>query len=183
MRAPVGKLTLSDPMTQLFTQALGLQTPWRVEQVRFEPQANAIHFAVACDAKRLPCPRRNTPDQPIHDRLQRDWQHLASSNAAALLHAALPHGMSLEDEAGTARHPGLAPFKRLTKTVQAHIDGIRNRLAAGHSNARAESINAAIQAAIARAHGFRTFEHLRTIIDLTRGSLKLPASPVAGRAT
>ncbi|WP_425443782.1 transposase [Thermomonas hydrothermalis] len=71
----------------------------------------------------------------------------------------------------------------MAKTVQTHSDGIRNRLAAGHSNARAESISAAIQAAIARACGFRTFEHLRTLIDLTRGALKLTASPVAGRAT
>ena len=84
---------------------------------------------------------------------------------------------------GWCRRARLAPFKRLAKTVQAHSDGIRNRLAAGHSNARAGFTNAAIQAAIARARGFRTFEHLRTLIDLTRGGLKLTASPVAGRAT
>ncbi|MBN8715933.1 MAG: transposase [Xanthomonadales bacterium] len=103
--------------------------------------------------------------------------------SARIAHDTLPHGAGLEDEGGAARHPGLAPFKRLAKTVQAHSDGIRNRLAAGHSNARAGFTNAAIQAAIARVCGFRTFKHLRTFIDLARGGLKLTASPVAGRAT
>lgn len=417
---------MSDPMTQLFTAALGLQTPWRVEKVRFEPQANEIHFDVVCEAKRLPCPRCNAPDQPIHDRLPRDWQHLHFFQYRALVHAAVPrvrcgacadrgdaevrqvavpwarersgftllfealvltlvrmsgmpvrqigsllgvtdqrlwrslnavveqayaqvdmsavdavgvdekyvgrlgtitvvhearsgevlhvsqgckasnlgafsaalaghggdaaqvasctldmskayiagaaahlpnaalcfdpfHLVKLANEAlekvrrdevgelpalkrtrfhwlkdaadwtraevdlhwlrmtrcrtarawrmkealrdilawrhvpqvpvvllmerwlGWCRRARLAPFKRLAKTFQTHIDGIRNMLAARNSNARAESINAAIQAAIARARGFRTFENLRTIIYLTRSGLKLPASPFAGQ--
>jgi len=67
---------MSDAMAELFTAALGLGTSWQVEQVRFEPEAHEIHFDVICAAKRLPCPRCAAPDQPIHDRLQRDWQHL-----------------------------------------------------------------------------------------------------------
>jgi transposase len=67
----------------------------------------------------------------------------------------------------------------LAKTFLSHIEGIRNMLAAANSNAHAESINAAIQAAIARARGFRTFKNLHTIIFLIRGGLKLPASPFA----
>ena len=46
---------MQDP-TDLFTAALGLQSPWRVEEVRFEPEQGAIHFDVACGEKRLPCP-------------------------------------------------------------------------------------------------------------------------------
>ena len=45
---------MSDPMSQVFIAAIGLPSPWRVEQVRFEPQANEIHFDVVCDAKTLP---------------------------------------------------------------------------------------------------------------------------------
>jgi len=47
------------------------------------------------------------------------------------------------------------------------------------SNARAESINADIQAAIARARGFRTFRNLRTVVYLCKAGLDLPASPYA----
>lgn len=42
--------------TRLFTAALGLQVPWEVVDVRFEPEAGEIHFDVACAASRLPCP-------------------------------------------------------------------------------------------------------------------------------
>lgn len=415
---------MPEPMTQLFTSALGLQSPWKVAQVRFEPQAGEIHFDVVCDAQRLPCPRCGAADQPIHDRKQRDWQHLHFFQYRALVHAAVPrvrcgvcderddtavqqvpvpwarersgftllfealvvtlvrmsgmpvrqvgallgvtgprlwrslralverayaevemsavtavgvdekyvgrlgtitvvhearsgevlhvsrgckaanlgefaaalaahggdrqridsctldmsrafiagvaahlpnakpcfdpfHLVKLTNEAlekvrrnevdevaelkgtrfhwlkdasdwsrkevdlhwlrmgrsrtarawrikealrdilagrhkprvpvillmdrwiGWCRRSRLRPFTRLARTFLAHIDGIRNMLAAANSNARAESINAGIQAAIARARGFRTFENLRTIIYLTRGGLKLPGSPYA----
>lgn len=46
-----------DTMTELFTTALGLSVPWRVDKVRFAPEAHEIHFDVVCDASRLPCPQ------------------------------------------------------------------------------------------------------------------------------
>ena len=49
-------------------------------------------------------------------------------------------------------------------------------LTLGNSNGMAESINADIQAAIARARGFRTFENLRTIVYLLKARLALPTS-------
>jgi transposase len=81
---------MSDAMTELFTAALGLGAPWRVERVRFEPEAKEIHFDLACEAKRLPCPRCAAADQPIHDRQLRDWQHLHFFQYRALIHAAIP---------------------------------------------------------------------------------------------
>ena len=44
---------MSDPMTQLFTAALGLSEPWRVKAARFEQAKHEIHFDVVCDATRL----------------------------------------------------------------------------------------------------------------------------------
>lgn len=81
---------MSEAMTDLFTAALGLGQPWRVEAVRFEAAAHEIHFDVVCTAKRLPCPRCATPDQPIYDRQTRDWQHLHFFQYRALVHAAVP---------------------------------------------------------------------------------------------
>ena len=81
---------MAEAMTELFTAALGLQSPWRVEQVRFEQAAGEIHFDVVCTASRLPCPRCGAPDQPIHDRLRRDWQHLHFFQYRALIHAQVP---------------------------------------------------------------------------------------------
>lgn len=354
---------MSDAMTELFTAALGLGQPWRVDAVRFEAAAHEIHFDVICEAKRLPCPRCAAPDQPIHDRLTRDWQHLHFFQYRALIHAAVPrvrcsacgakgdtevqqvpvpwarersgftllfeamvvtlagmsrmpvrqigallgvtdgrlwrslealreHGgdpaaiercttdMAKSYIAGTRdhlanaqacidpfhivklanealevvrraevqsepalkrtryhwlkdasnrtrkeidlhwlRHKGLKTarawrlkerlrdilawrhhqhvpvvllmdqwiswarrsrlpaFKRLAATFKAHIDGIRNTLTHANSNGMAESINADIMSAIARARGFRTFRNLRTVVYLLKGKLNLPTSP------
>jgi transposase len=76
-----------------------------------------------------------------------------------------------------ARRSRLAPFKRLAKTFAHHRAGIERMLAGAHSNARAESINATIQAQISRARGFRTLAKLRTIVYLTLGGLRLPNCP------
>jgi transposase len=81
---------MSNGMNELFTAALGLASPWQVSAVRFEQAANEIHFDVRCEARRLPCPRCGAEDQPIHDRLARDWQHLHFFQFRAFVHAEVP---------------------------------------------------------------------------------------------
>jgi len=76
--------------TPLFTAALGLPDPWKVAEIRFEPDQGEIHFDLACDAKRLGCPTCAAADQSIHDRSQRTWQHLHFFQFKAFLHAPLP---------------------------------------------------------------------------------------------
>ena len=76
--------------TSLFTAALGLQDPWKVAEIRFEPEQGEIHFDLACDAKRLGCPACAAGDQSIHDRAPRTWQHLHFFQFKAFLHAPLP---------------------------------------------------------------------------------------------
>ena len=76
--------------TSLFTAALGLQDPWKVAEIRFEPDQGEIHFDLACDAKRLGCPACAAGDQSIHDRAHRTWQHLHFFQFKAFLHAPLP---------------------------------------------------------------------------------------------
>lgn len=82
-----------------------------------------------------------------------------------------------------ARRCRLPSFVRLAKTFQKHRNGIVNMLTHANSNAAAESINADIQSAIARAKGFRTFRNLRTIAYLLKAKLELPASPFRRAAT
>lgn len=77
-------------LQQLFTQALGLVSPWRVADVDFNPTEGAIHFHLHFDGKRGVCPVCGTADQPIHDRLKRSWQHLSFFQYRAFLHADVP---------------------------------------------------------------------------------------------
>ena len=77
-------------MEQLFTHALGLSPPWAVVSVDFRQPEGAIHFAVQCQAQRLPCPSCGAAEQPIHDRIERRWQHLHFFQFKAFIHAQLP---------------------------------------------------------------------------------------------
>jgi transposase len=74
----------------LFTAALGLQAPWQVAAIRFEPDQGQIHFDLTCASSRLNCPVCDAADQPIHDRKSRRWQHLHFFQYQAFLHAPVP---------------------------------------------------------------------------------------------
>ncbi|WP_338034595.1 transposase [Halorhodospira neutriphila] len=72
----------------------------------------------------------------------------------------------------------LEPFKRLALTLKAHWQGILNAFGSRLSNGSVEGMNAQIQAAKARARGFRTTRNLITVCYLIGGKLThLPASP------
>lgn len=77
-------------MEKLFTQALGLTSPWSVTSVDFSPVEGRIDFVVACVAKRASCPACGAADQPIHDRIERTWQHLNFFQFKAYIRAGLP---------------------------------------------------------------------------------------------
>ncbi|SFD03425.1 Transposase [Thiohalospira halophila DSM 15071] len=77
-----------------------------------------------------------------------------------------------------ARRSRLAPFKRLALTVRAHWDGILNAFDSRLTNGRVEGLNAHIQAAKARARGYRTTRNLITMAYLVGAKLsQLPAAP------
>lgn len=77
-------------MEKLFTQALGLTSPWSVSSVDFSAAEGRINFVVTCEAKRLTCPHCGAADQPIHDRLPRTWRHLNFFQYKAYIHADMP---------------------------------------------------------------------------------------------
>jgi transposase len=77
-----------------------------------------------------------------------------------------------------ARRSRLPPMKRLATTLKEHWDGVLAAFDSGLTNGRAEGINSLVQAAKARARGYRTTRSLITIAYLIAGNLAhLPASP------
>lgn len=74
----------------LFTSALGLAAPWRVEKVNLDTAHRRIDFDLTCDAKVLTCPVCGLASQGIHDRLHRKWRHLDFFQFEAWLHADVP---------------------------------------------------------------------------------------------
>jgi len=77
-----------------------------------------------------------------------------------------------------ARRSRLAPFKKLALTLKAHWDGILNSFDSALSNGAVEAINGLIQAAKARARGYRKPRNLILMAYLIAARLShLPASP------
>jgi len=77
-----------------------------------------------------------------------------------------------------ARRSRLEPMKRLAATLREHLPGILNGFDSRLTNGMVEGINSLIQAAKAKARGYRTKRNLITIAYLIAGKLShLPAAP------
>ena len=77
-----------------------------------------------------------------------------------------------------ARRSRLEPFKKLAKTLKKHRQGILNGFDSNLSNGYVEGANSLIQAAKAKARGYRRSENMITIAYLLLAKLEhLPASP------
>jgi len=74
----------------LFTAALGLAEPWKVEKVELNTAKRRIDFEVVNTARRLTCPACGVVEQPIHERARRSWRHLDFFQFEAWLHASVP---------------------------------------------------------------------------------------------
>lgn len=77
--------------SSLFTQALGLQAPWEVADVAFDPAAGRIDLRVGFSrGARFACPDCGAEDQGVHDTLTREWRHLNFFQYQAYLQAKVP---------------------------------------------------------------------------------------------
>jgi len=75
----------------LFTAALGLQPPWEVVDVEFDPDQGRIDFHVGfAPGTRFACPPCGADHQPVHDTLERSWRHLNFFQFQAYIHAKVP---------------------------------------------------------------------------------------------
>jgi len=70
-----------------------------------------------------------------------------------------------------ATHSQLKPIIKAAKTIKSHWDGVVNWMKSKISNGILEGFNSMVQAAKARARGFKNFEYFKTIIYLILGKL------------
>ena len=106
---------------QLFSMALGLQTPWQVDAIEFKPSANGgeeLHLSIGfargsrfADAKGQAC--------PVHDTVKRTWQHLSFFEHACYLHCQVPRIKTGEDRVETVPVPWARPGSGFTLLFEA----------------------------------------------------------------
>jgi transposase len=83
----------------------------------------------------------------------------------------------LKQWCGWAARSRLEPMVRVARTIREHWDGVLRWFETFISNGILEGINSLIQAAKAKARGYRTTRNLITIAYLTAGKLALGQSP------
>jgi len=76
-----------------------------------------------------------------------------------------------------ATHSRLPPIIKVAKTIRKHQDGILRWFISGINNGILEGINSLVQAAKAKARGYRSDRNLATIIYLIVGKLDLSPLP------
>lgn len=74
----------------LFTAALGLADPWKVDKVELNTAKRRIDFEVIHAGGRLACPACGAQGQSVHERVSRSWRHLDFFQFEAWLHASIP---------------------------------------------------------------------------------------------
>jgi transposase len=75
----------------LFTAALGLQAPWEVADVDFEPEQGRIDFQVAFrSGAQFSCPNCAAAHPSVHDTRERTWRHLNFFQFEAYIQAKVP---------------------------------------------------------------------------------------------
>ncbi len=74
----------------LFTAALGLADPWKVDKVELNTAKRRIDFEVVHTGTRMVCPACAAQGQPVHERVRRSWRHLDFFQFEAWLHASIP---------------------------------------------------------------------------------------------
>ena len=78
------------PELALFSVALGLQSPWRVEDVQFDAEAKELHLHMGFErGSRFACPVCAAACK-AYDRNPRVWRHLNFFEHKSFLHADLP---------------------------------------------------------------------------------------------
>ena len=120
-------------MEQLFTQALGLSPPWAVTSVDFRQPEGAIYFSVDCQAKRLACPACGASDQPIHDRIERRWQHLHFFQFKAFIDARLPRvACTACGKTGQVQPPWARPGSGFSLVMEAFVIALCQAMPVAH---------------------------------------------------
>jgi transposase len=75
----------------VFQQALGLESPWRVERVEFDAEAKRLDLYLDFErGSRFECPECGARGCPAYDTTQKSWRHLDFFQHQAMLHAWVP---------------------------------------------------------------------------------------------
>ncbi len=105
----------------LFSMALGLQPPWKVEEIIFsndnsEPHELHLHIGFESGSRFAD---ESGSLCPVHDTVERQWQHLSFFEHTCYLHCAVPRIKTPEGKVRTVEVPWARPGSGFTLLFEA----------------------------------------------------------------
>ena len=112
---------LAMAVEHLFTQALGLASPWKVVSCDFDPAAKSLELVI--DFERGA--RFADPDSgelcPVHDTVERSWEHLRFFEHRTTIHARVPRIKTTSGAVKTVEVPWARPNGGFTLLMEVHL--------------------------------------------------------------
>lgn len=185
---------------ELFEAVLGLQAPWRVARVTFDPKGGTGRGQVDIEVEfatgsRFACTTCGGT-WPVHDTVEKTWRHMdlfqhlpvariwtfpaqprtstsvpACSKGTAYLRRWCTWAMRATGSKDPATAAGFAPLRRTVQTIRDHTEGILGYFRRHLTTAFLEGLNGLFQGARARARGYRNPQTYKTMIYLIAGRL------------
>ncbi len=109
---------------ELFTMALGLQTPWFVKSIEFvTPESNTIIKQLHIRVDHQPMQKFKSDDgqeYPVYDHVERTWRHLNFFQHECYLHARVPRVKNKEGNTLQVEVPWAKPGSSFTLLFEAY---------------------------------------------------------------
>lgn len=107
----------------LFTQALGLSTPWKVVSSTFDPSAGSLELVIDFEpGSRFPDPESDSGELcPVHDTVQRTWRHLSFFQHRTTIQARVPRIKTPAGKVRNAAVPWARPNGGFTLLMEAFL--------------------------------------------------------------
>ena len=105
----------------LFSMALGLQSPWKVEEIIFsndDSEPHELHLHIGFESGSRFSDESGTLC-PVHDTVERQWQHLSFFEHTCYLHCAVPRIKTPEGKVRTVEVPWARPGSGFTLLFEA----------------------------------------------------------------
>lgn len=105
----------------LFTQALGLSSPWKVVSTDFDPNAKSLELGIDFQRGARFTDPETGESCPVHDTVQRTWQHLNFFEHKTTIHARVPRIITPSGSVITVEVPWAKPHGGFTLLMEAYL--------------------------------------------------------------
>lgn len=117
------RVAMFPPMAveHLFTQALGLASPWKVVSCDFDPVAKSLELVIDFERGARFADPETGELCPVHDTVQRSWEHLKFFEHRTTIHARVPRITTPSGAVRTVEVPWARPNGGFTLLMEAYL--------------------------------------------------------------